>query len=75
MHHQRITRPDQDREDFNLADLILELSFLFDIIGQTNVYSFPKDMHWPTSPVDVTVSVTGMNNWSLMMQLLVKRRK
>ena len=28
VHHQRITRPDQDREDFNLTDLILELSFL-----------------------------------------------
>ena len=29
MHHQHITRPNQDREDFNLADLILELAFLF----------------------------------------------
>ena len=27
VHHQ--TRPDKTREDFNLADLILELAFLF----------------------------------------------
>ena len=29
VHHQHINRPNQDREDFNLADLILELAFLF----------------------------------------------
>ena len=32
VHHHRITRPDQNRKDFNIADLILELAFLLILI-------------------------------------------
>ena len=53
-HHQRInrpdqTRPDQDREGFNLADLILELTFLLLLGLSMDILSRTKSIfaHFP----------------------------
>ena len=70
-HHQRITKPDQDREDFNLADLILELSFLFCTFPYCKLCqicnslqaNWLKVLVWSLTRVGLTTSIVKSDVW------------